>query len=196
MRLSVLTLAVSAALATAIAPAAAQSAWKTYLIREFGLWFSAPGEIKSERGTYRGQRSGEHPAIIFSSTDNNIEYKTTIVDMNARVGESASLLEEAVVTFQDGKRTVMDNYGRINDLFGRKTTVDLPNGGGRSMASFYFNRGYLYIMQATALPANGDFNAYELARFVDSETFLVRNMEPGAIELRLPPEPPNPPGPG
>ena len=152
--------------------------------------------MKAARGTHKGQRSGEHPAIIFSSMDNNIEYKTIVVDMNARVGESASLLEEAVVTFQDGRRIIMDHFGRINNLYGRKTTVDLPDRGGRSMASFYFNRGYLYIMQATVLPANGDYNAYEMARFVDSQTFLTRNMEPDSIELQLPPEPPNPPGPG
>jgi hypothetical protein len=64
------------------------------------------------------------------------------------------------------------------------------------MASFYFNRGNLYIMQATVLPANGDYSSPDMARFVDSQTFLTRNMEPGAIELQLPPEPPNPPGPG
>jgi hypothetical protein len=195
MRLSVLAVLTSLALAASL-PASAQSQWKNYLSRELGIWFSAPGEIKAERGVYKGQRSGEHPAIIFSSTDNNIEYKTIVIDMNSKVGESASLLEEAVVTFQEGKRTIMDHYGRINNLYGRKSTADLPNRGGRSMASFYFNRGNLYIMQATVLPANGDYSSPDMARFVDSQTFLTRNMEPGAIELQLPPEPPNPPGPG
>src|SRR5262245_46302183 len=196
MRFPGLALLVGLALGLAATPAAAQSQWKSYVSRDLGFWFMAPGQVKAERGTYKGQRSGQHPAIIFSSMDNNIEYKAIVVDMNARVGESASLLEEAVVTFQEGRRTVMDNYGRINNLYGRKSTVDLPNRGGRSMASFYFNRGYLYIMQATVLPANGDYTGPDMARFVDSQVFLTRNMEPGAIELRLPPEPPNPPGPG
>lgn len=195
MRLSVLAILMSAALAAG-APASAQSQWKNYVSRELGFWFSAPGQVKAERGVYKGQRSGEHPAIIFSSAASNIEYKATVVDMNSRVGESASLLEEAVVTFQDGKRSIMDNYGRINNLYGRKATADLPNRGGRAMASFYFNRGYLFIMQATVLPANGDYASPDMARFVDSQTFLTRNMEPGAVELQLPPEPPNPPGPG
>lgn len=194
MRFSVLAILVALALAVTTNSAAAQ--WKTYLSRDLGFSFMAPGEVKVERGTHKGQRSGEHPAFIFRSLENNIEYKAIVVDMNARVGESASLLEEAVVTFQEGKRTVMDNYGRINNNYGRKSTADLPNRGGRSMASFYFNRGYLYIMQATVLPANGDFKGSEMARFVDSQVFLMRNMEPGAVELILPPEPPNPPGPG
>jgi hypothetical protein len=195
MRLPFLAVLMAAALTTG-APASAQSQWKNYVSRELGIWFSVPGEIKAERGVYKGQRSGEHPAIIFSSTDNNVEYKAIVVDMNSKVGESASLLEEAVVTFQEGKRTVMDHYGRINNLYGRKSTADLANRGGRAMASFYFNRGNLFIMQATVLPANGDYSSPDMARFVDSQTFLTRNMEPGAIELQLPPEPPNPPGPG
>jgi hypothetical protein len=195
MRLWVLAILTSLTLAASV-PASAQSQWKNYVSRELGIWFSAPGQIKAERGVYKGQRSGEHPAIIFSSTANNIEYKAMVVDMNAKVGESASLLEEAVVTFQESKRTIMDHYGRINNLYGRKATADLPNRGGRAMASFYFSRGHLYIMQATVLPANGDYSSPDMARFVDSQTFLTRNMEPGAIELQLPPEPPNPPGPG
>jgi len=195
MRFSVLAILVGLALAATTTSAAAQQ-WKTYLSRDLGFSFMAPGEVKAERGTHRGQRSGEHPAIIFRSMDNNIEYKAIVVDFNARVGEAASLLEEAVVTFQEGKRTLMDNFGRINNNYGRKSTVDLPNRGGRSMASFYFNRGYLYVMQATVLPANGDYASPEMARFVDSQVLLMRNMEPGATELMLPPEPPNPPGPG
>jgi len=119
-----------------------------------------------------------------------IEYKATVVDFNSQVGDAASLLEEAVVTFQGNKKALMDNYGRINNLFGRKTTVELPNNGGRSMASFYFNKGYLYQMQATVTPANGDFATPDLGRFVDSEVLLIRNMEPNAVDLRLPAEAP------
>ena len=184
MRFSALAILVAAALALTAAPAAAQ--WKTYQSRELQFSFAAPGEVKVEEGTYKGERSGEHPAIIFRSTADNIEYKATVVDFNARVGEAASLLEEAVVTFMGNNRPLMDNYGRINNLYGRKATVELANNGGRSMASFYFNKGYLYIMQATVLPANGDPGTPDAARFVDSQVFNVRNMEPGAIELDLP----------
>src|SRR5262245_62073198 len=109
MRFSALAILVALVMALATTSAPAQSQWKSYVSRDLGFWFMAPGQVKAERGTYKGQRSGQHPAIIFGSMDNNIEYKALVVDMNARVGESASLLEEAVVTFQEGRRTVMDN---------------------------------------------------------------------------------------
>jgi hypothetical protein len=189
MRFTALAFVAAAALAMVAAPAQAQ-AWKTYVSRDLQFSFSAPGEVKVERGIYKGERSGDHPAVIFRSLDNGIEYKATVVDFNSQVGDAASLLEEAVVTFQGNKKALMDNYGRINNLFGRKTTIELPNNGGRSMASFYFNKGYLYQMQATVTPANGDFATPDLGRFVDSEVLLIRNMEPNSVDLRLPAEAP------
>jgi len=192
MRFTALAFVAAAALATVAAPAQAQ-AWKTYVSRDLQFSFSAPGEVKVERGIYKGERSGDHPAVIFRSLVDGIEYKAIVVDFNSQVGDAASLLEEAVVTFQGNKKALMDNYGRINNLFGRKTTIELPNNGGRSMASFYFNKGYLYQMQATVTPANGDFTTPDLSRFVDSQVFQLRQMEATATELRLPPEPAPPP---
>jgi len=179
-----------AALAMA-APVDAQTPtpWKSYVSRDLQFSFSAPGNVTVERGTYKGERSGDHPAVIFRSNTNGIEYRAIVVDFNSQVGDSASLLEEALVTFLGTRKTLMDNYGRIGNLYGRKATVELPNNQGRSMASFYFNKGYLYQMQATVTPANGDFATPDLSRFVDSEVFAVRQMEATAIDLKLPPEP-------
>ncbi len=184
MRFTALTVLIGAALAMTAAPAQAQ--WKSYVSRDLGFSFMAPGQVNVEKGTYKGERSGDHPAIIFRAVDNNIEYKATVVDFNARLGDSPSLLEEAVVTFQGSNKTVMDNYGRIGGLYGRKGTVELPNSAGRSMASFYFTNGRLYQMQATIMPANGDFASPDAARFVDSEVFNERQMDPNATELKLP----------
>jgi len=190
MRFTALALVTGAALAMA-APVGAQAPtpWKSYVSRDLQFSFSAPGNVTVERGTYKGERSGDHPAVIFRSSVNGIEYRAIVVDFNARVGESASLLEEALVTFLGTRKTLMDNYGRIGNLYGRKASVELPNNQGRSMASFYFNKGYLYQMQATVTPQNGDFGTPDLSRFVDSEVFQLRQMEATAVDLKLPPEP-------
>ena len=203
MRLIALAVLACAGLAVMSAPA--EAAWKTYVSRDFGFAFTAPGEVKAQRGTFKGEMEGDHghgihPAVVFRSADNNIEYTATVVDFNTLIGESASLLQEAAVVFQNGGKTVMDNYGRINNVYGRKITVDLANNGGRAMATFYFNKGYLFIMQAVVLPANGDYASPDAARFVDSEVWLPRNnlfeahpFPPhdfpdltGAVELGLP----------
>ncbi len=191
MRFTAQAFVAAAALAMIAAPAHAQAPgqWKTYVSRDLQFSFSAPGNVTIERGTYKGERSGDHPAVIFRSTVNGIEYRAIVTDFNSQVGDAASLLEEAVVTFMGNRKTLMDNYGRVNNLYGRKVTVDFPNDGGRAMSSFYFNKGYLYQMQATVTPANGDFATPDLSRFVDSEVFLLRNTEATATELKVPPEP-------
>jgi hypothetical protein len=184
MRFSTLALATGAALAMMAAPAQAQ--WKAYVSRDLGFSFTAPGEVKAEKGTYKGERSGEHPAIIFRSVADNIEYKATVVDFTSQLANGPSLFEEAVVVFQGRNKVLMDNYGRIGGLYGRKGTVEIPNNGGRSMSSFYFTNGHLYQMQATLLPAHDDPGTPDAARFVDSETFNLNNLDPGTIELKLP----------
>jgi hypothetical protein len=83
----------------------------------------------------------------------------------------------------------MDTYARIDDVFGRKVTIDLPDGGGRTMASFYFHQGYLYQTFATVLPANGDFSSPFMGRFIDSLSFIENGnarVNEGVIELGLP----------
>ena len=184
MRFTAVTCFVAAVLAMTAAPAQAQ--WKSYVSRDLQFTFIVPGEVKVEKGVYKGERTGDHPAIIFRSTADNIEYTATVIDMSAPNANPASLLEEAVVTFQGRNKVLMDNYGRIGGLYGRKGTVELPNNGGRSMASFYFQNGKLYRMQATILPANDDPGTPDAARFVDSEVLNLNNVEPGAIELKLP----------
>ena len=117
MRFSALALAIGAILAMNASPSHAQ--WKAYVSRDLGFSFIAPGEVKVEKGTYKGERSGEHPAIVFRSVAENIEYKATVIDFSAQLANAPSLFEEAVVTFQGRNKVLMDNYGRIGGLYGR-----------------------------------------------------------------------------
>jgi hypothetical protein len=94
MRFTAVTCFVAAVLAMTVAPAQAQ--WKSYVSRDLQFTFIVPGEVKAEKGVYKGERTGDHPAIIFRSTANNIEYTATVIDLSAPNANPASLLEEAV----------------------------------------------------------------------------------------------------
>jgi len=80
----------------------------------------------------------------------------------------------------------MDSFGRVDGHYGRKLTVDLPNNGGRTTAAFYFVDGRIVSLQATVLPANGDYDNPEMARFVDSISFYTVRAADDAIELPMP----------
>jgi len=187
MRFTAMLVLVGTALMFTAAPAQAQ--WRGYVSYDLGISFHAPGEMITERGTYSGDRTGEHPTVVYRSAANDVEYTVVVTDFRDRSDEGASLVIEAAFTFQDGKNVLMDAYARIDETFGRKVTIDLPDNGGRSMGSFYFHEGYLYQTFATVLPANGDYASPFVGRFIDSLSFIEdgnARVNEDVIELSLP----------
>src|SRR5256885_7802594 len=63
---------------------------------------------------------GDWSSDVCSSDLNNIEYKAVVVDMTDKANEAATLLGEAAYIFQDGKKLLVDTYGRVDRQFGRK----------------------------------------------------------------------------
>ena len=106
--------------------------------------------------------------------------------MTEKANDAATLLGEAAYLFQEDKKVLMDTYGRVDRQYGRKLTIDLPNNAGRATAAFYFINGRIVALQATVLPANGDYDTPEMARFVDSITFYTVRAPDEAIELPVP----------
>ena len=186
MRLTALATLVGAALAVMTAPAMA--AWRAYISHTLGFGFAAPGELKVEKGTYRGAVAGPRDAVVYRFVDDDIEYKAVVIDMNDKANDAATLLGEAEYVFQEGKKVLMDTFGRVDRQYGRKLTIDLPNNAGRTTAAFYFINGRIISLQATVLPANGDYDTPEMARFVDSLSFFTVRAADDAIELPAPPK--------
>ena len=186
MRLMALATVLGAALAAMTAPA--QAAWKSYISHPLGFAFAAPGELKVEKGTYRGAVAGPRDTLVYRFVDDDIDYKAVVIDMNDKANDAATLLGEAEYIFQEDKKVLMDTFGRVDRQYGRKLTIDLPNNAGRSTAAFYFINGRIISLQATVLPANGDYDTPELARFVDSISFFTVRAPDDAIELPAPPK--------
>ena len=189
MRLKVLATLMGAALAALAAMTApAMAAWRGYISHPLGFAFAAPGELKVEKGTYRGAVAGPRDTLVYRFVDDDIEYKAVVIDMTDKANDAATLLGEAAYTFQEGKKVLMDTFGRVDRQYGRKLTIDLPNNAGRSTAAFYFINGRIVLLQGTVLPANGDYDTPELARFVDSVSFFTVRAPDDAIELPAPPK--------
>jgi hypothetical protein len=188
MRASILAIVAGATLAVTTAPA--EAAWKTYISKTLGFSFEAPGTIKTDTGTTRGVVAGPQETMIFTATEDNIRYEVTVINFNQARAESATILGEATFMYQEGKRLVMDTFGRVepgkDSVYGRKMTIELPNNGGRATSAFYFHNGYLIQLEATVLPANGDYASPDPGRFIDSIAFNPARAGEGASELKLP----------
>jgi hypothetical protein len=151
------TLAVLAAAALMFTPTPSEAAWNGYFNKAVQFSFFAPGQLKTERGTYRGTLAGSRDATVFQSEEDNIRYKVVVVDFSARANDHDALLAEAATAFQTGKTVLADASLNVDDIGGRKISVDLPNDGGRSMGAFYFRNGHLIHLEVMILPANGDY---------------------------------------
>jgi hypothetical protein len=177
-----------AALAMTAMPA--QAAWKNYVDRELGFAFMAPGEVKGDAGTFRGAVAGPRQTIVYKSVEDGIEYKITVASFIQAQAEGATLLGEREFMFQDKKKVLMDMFGRVESgkdaVYGRKIVVDLPDNKGRATGAFYFTKGRLIALEATVLPAHGDFGSPDPPRFIDSLAFTLSRTEPGAVELDTP----------
>ena len=185
MRSRALAIVLGATLAIASAQASA-AAWHGYISHPLGFAFAAPGELKVESGTYRSAVVGERPTLVYRFMDDNIEYKAVVIDLREVANNAATLVGEAEYQFQDERKVLMDTFGRVDRQYGRKFTIDLPDKGGRSTAAFYFVNGRIISLQATVLPANGDYATPEAGRFVDSLTFFTVRAPDDAIELPPP----------
>jgi hypothetical protein len=168
----------------------AQADWKNYVNRELGFSFMAPGEIKTAVGTFRGEVAGPRETIVYRSAENDVEYKVTVMSFIQAQAEGAAILGEREYMFQDKKKLLSDTFARVGSgrdvVYGRKIVVDLPGNKGRATGAFYFTRGKLITLEATALPAHGDLASPDADRFVDSLAFAITRTEPGAIELETP----------
>ena len=188
MRRLLLAALAGAALTTAALPA--QAAWKSYINKELGFSFMAPGEVKTAVGNSRGAIAGPRQTIVYRSVEDNIEYKVTVMSFRQAQADGATLLGEREYMFQDGKKALIDTFSRVgsgmNTVYGRKLAVELPGNKGRTMGAFYFTKGRLIALEATELAAKGDVASANAQRFIDSISFAVGNSEPGAVELETP----------
>jgi hypothetical protein len=168
----------------------AQAAWKSYINRQLGFSFMAPGEVKTDVGNFRGAIAGPRQTIVYRSVEDNIEYKVTVMSFLQAQAEGATLLGERQYMFQDRKTVLMDTFSRVGSgkdaVYGRKIVVDLPDNRGRTTGAFYFTKGRLISVEATVLPAKGSFASPDPDRFINSIAFVLSHTEPGAVELETP----------
>jgi len=184
MRFSILAGFSVTALAFAVAPA--EAAWHSYFIKEaVAFSFTAPGEMKAEKATYKSAIAGQRNAVVFGSVEDNVEYKITVVDFTGHAGDDSALIKEATAASQDRTKVLMDEDARVESSYGRKLTVDLPNNAGRLMSAIFFKDNHLIRLQAVVGPG-GDTLSSDMGRFVDSLAFYETRSDEGAIELKLP----------
>ena len=183
------TLAALASAVLAVSTADADSVWKAYIAKDHGFSFMAPGEVTAALGTYRGALAGPRQTIVYKSVDNNIEYRVMVMSFRQAQAEGASILGEREYAFQNQKKVLRDTFSRVESgkdtVYGRKIVVDQPDNKGRTTGAFYFTKGKMISIEATVLPAHGNYDSPDPGRFVDSIVFVLSRADKNAVELPI-----------
>jgi hypothetical protein len=161
-----------ACLAVTAAPASA--AWKEYKYADLGVAKEFPADPKVTDGEYKTQAAGTAPAKIFTVEQDNAIYRMTVADLRGKADQGASIMGECTFLAEDAGNPVQNMTARINRVYGRLQSTDLPD-GSRAMTECLFTAGRLYKIEAIILPTNDDFpTSPQAIRFVNSVDFNMR----------------------
>ncbi len=168
----------------------AQAAWNYYACPSDNFASQFPGVPKMEAIQFSMPRHGKAvSARTYTTTVDNMMYRMLVADYSDRVADGASILEEAIFQHTEADdhglrngKMVGNDSARIEPVvrgatYGRRITMDMPNGGGRNLTNFYFRDGKLYEQSVTILPANGDYASPNGSRFVESLLFNLTRMQ-------------------
>jgi hypothetical protein len=176
-----LTISLLAA-AAIIGSGAAQAAWKEHPYKDLGFVVEFPDEPRVATGNYKTVLVPTANVHIYSQSQDNALFVASVVDLQDRAGEGASLMTEAEFNLTllgeiSGNSTSRVEPGR-DSVFGRFITIDCQSGRvadqpgqteaahawfknvtgvecpdkGRLTVNIFFNHGRLYMIQGINLP--------------------------------------------
>jgi hypothetical protein len=173
MRLKMIAIAAAAMLISGPASAAA---WVEHRFEDLGVLKEFPGEPTRSAGEYVTPVVGTAPATDFYYEEDNIVFEMRVVELQDKVGISASILGECVANVEAEGTTIANMTNRVQNgedaIYGRLVSVSLANDGGRRQTACLYNAtGRLYIIRATVLPEHGQPNSSMVIRFTNSLSF-------------------------
>ena len=168
-------IAIAAAAMLVSGPVAA-AAWEEHRFEDLGIAKEFPGEPTRSAGEYVTPVVGSAPTTDFTYEEDNIVFDMRVVELQDKVGISASILGECVAN-AEGEGTPLANMtnrveGGEDAIYGRLVSVALANDGGRRQTACLYNAtGRLYVIRATVLPEHGQPNSSMVIRFTNSLSF-------------------------
>jgi hypothetical protein len=185
MRLPASVLVASVLIST---PVHAQGDWVEYNFQDLGIRKDYPVEPTRSRGTYTTDIVKDAPSTILTAEQDGIIYRTTVVELQNRATEGATIMGECNYnSLVRGAKALGDFSteigGGARGIYGRWTSVDMEN-GDRIMSACYFTTGRLYFIEAVVTPRHPFHPASALAfRFVNALDF---NTDPNRDAPRPP----------
>jgi hypothetical protein len=177
-----------AAIVLTSTPSYAAGDWVEYNFQDLGIRKDYPVEPTRTQGVYTQEIVKDAPATILTAEQDGIIYRTTVVDLQNRATEGATIMGECnYKSLVRGAKALADFSteigGGARGIYGRWTSVDMAN-GDRVMSACYFTTGRLYFIEAVVTPRHPFHPNSALAfRFVNALDF---NTDPNRDAPRPP----------
>ncbi|HYM17924.1 MAG TPA: hypothetical protein VEU06_05125 [Micropepsaceae bacterium] len=181
-------IAISLVAAAVLGSTAAFAAWKEYPYKELGFVVEFPDPPQASNGNYRTVLVDSAPVHIYSQHQEGALFVASVVDLQSRAEDGASLMTEAEFNLGLLGDISGTSVSRVEPgkaaVFGRFITIDCKSGkvpdqpgqteaahswyqaisgtqcpdGGRLTVNMFFHRGRLYLVQGINLPSTEDNN--------------------------------------
>lgn len=176
-----IAIAMAGAVMLAAGPVGAAE-WAEYRYEDLGVIKEFPGEPTRTEGEYTTPVIGTAPTTEFYYEEDNIVFEMTVVELQDKVGISASILGECVANAEAEGTPLANMTNRVEGgedaIYGRLVSVEVANNRGRRQTACLFNAtGRLYIIRATVLPEHGQPNSSMVIRFTNSLSFNFERYE-------------------
>jgi hypothetical protein len=175
MRLGVFALA--AATAATLNAGAAQAAWEEHVYQDLGIAKEFPNPPARSTGSYSAPVAGTAPATILTVSEDNVDFRMTVVPLPAKQAVGAAIMGECTHVAEQEGQPLANMTTRIEAgaraVYGRLVSVDLRNNAGRRQTACFYTKGNLYKIEATVLPAHGQPNSSQAIRFTNSMRFNI-----------------------
>jgi hypothetical protein len=168
----------------------AHAEWRDYKYPDLQIVKAFPAPPKREAGIYKTPLASRAPDdarvdanqypgvpdVVLSVDQDGITYRMTVVDFSSRLGDGANLLEEAASRAQAKGVVIADEFPRydlgVDAVHGRLLTIE-EKSGNRTMATFFFNKGHLYLIEAIVSPQAPERNTPNTILFVTNLSFKL-----------------------
>jgi hypothetical protein len=156
----------------------AQAAWSEYNFPDLGIRKDYPTEPARTTTTYTTPIVKDAPATILTTEQDGVIYRMTVVDLQNRATEGATIMGECNYrSLTRAAKALADMSTQIGGgargIYGRWTSVDMEN-GDRIMSACYFTAGRLYFIESVITPRHPHHpNSPAAFRFVNALDFNV-----------------------
>lgn len=136
------------------------AAWQEYVYLDQGVAISFPAKAPEvKKSTYDSTYGKGLPAMVYSSEDDHVLYRLTVVDLANHPDAGADFLNEAANALMRDGDVLFTDFPRVyqgpRSVFGVTLVVDRMD-GSRARTSLYYHKGRLYMADAIVLPARDD----------------------------------------